>query len=109
MYRSSQQALETLQGTGLHYRIMLHSPMRDLLWYSAKILPRFPFNKKRPPINLTDVLRAPSHARKRTYEHIILRGEFFADITGRWPPRPANVSRKQHGMATTRQCDRSRY
>jgi pimeloyl-ACP methyl ester carboxylesterase len=80
MYRGHDQALETLRGTGMHYRIMLHSPLRDLLWYGAKTLPRFPFNKRRPSINLTDVLRAPKHARKRTYEHIILQGEFFADI-----------------------------
>jgi pimeloyl-ACP methyl ester carboxylesterase len=80
MYRGHDQALETLQETGIHYRVMLHSPLRDLLWYSARIVPRFPFNKRRPAINLTDVLRVPQHARKQTYEHIILRGEFFADI-----------------------------
>ena len=80
MYRSHEQALETLQETGMHYRVMLHSPLRDLMWFGAKALPRFPFNKKRPSINLTDVLRVPGIARKRTYEHIILRGEFFADI-----------------------------
>lgn len=80
MYHSLPQALETLQGTGMHYRIMLHSPLRDIVWYGAKMLPRFPFNKKRPSINLTDVLRVPGRARKRTYEHIILRGEFFNDI-----------------------------
>jgi pimeloyl-ACP methyl ester carboxylesterase len=80
MYKNSEQALETLQGTGLHYRIIMHSPARDLLWFGAKVLPRFPFNKRRPPINLTDVLRAPGYVRKRTYEHIILKGGFFDDI-----------------------------
>jgi pimeloyl-ACP methyl ester carboxylesterase len=80
MYQNSQQALETLQGTGLHYRIMMHSRARDLMWYGAKILPRFPFNQRRPPINLTDVLRAPGYVRKRTYERIILQGKFFEDL-----------------------------
>jgi pimeloyl-ACP methyl ester carboxylesterase len=61
---------------------MLHSPWRDVVWYGAKVLPRFPFNKKRPAINLTDVLRPTTAARQRTYEHIILKGEFFNDIEG---------------------------
>lgn len=80
MYKSAEQALDTLKGTGLHYRVMMHSPARDLMWYGAKMLPRFPFNKRRPAINLTDVLRSPGHARKQVYQHIILRGEFFDDI-----------------------------
>ena len=80
MYRGRDQALKTLQDTGMHYRIMLHSPVRDLVWFGAKALPRFPFNERRPAINLTDILRVPGIARKRTYEHVILRGEFFTDI-----------------------------
>jgi pimeloyl-ACP methyl ester carboxylesterase len=99
MYKNSQQALETLQGTGLHYRIMLHSPLRDLFWYGAKMLPRLPSNKRRPSINLTDVLRVPGHARKRTYENIILRGEFFADIQKITVPTIVVVGRR----------DRARY
>jgi pimeloyl-ACP methyl ester carboxylesterase len=80
MYQDAAQAAATLKSTGLHYRIMLHSPWRDIAWYGAKVLPRIPFNKKRPPINLTDVLRPTTHARQRTYENIILKGEFFNDI-----------------------------
>ena len=80
MYQGADQALATLKDTGLHYRIVLHSPWRNVIWYGAKVLPHFPFNKKRPAINLTDVLRPTTAARQRTYEHIILKGEFFNDI-----------------------------
>lgn len=80
MYIDAVQALATLKATGLHYRIMLHSRYRDTVWAMSKMLPRFPFNKRRPAINLTDMLRVSPMARRQTYQQVILAGEFFADI-----------------------------
>jgi pimeloyl-ACP methyl ester carboxylesterase len=80
IYASSYQALETLQATGLHYRVLLHSPLQDAFWYASKIIPRFPFNKKRPAINFTDIFRVSKRARQGTYQHIILQAQFFKDI-----------------------------
>ena len=80
MYVDAGQALATLKATGLHYRIMLHSRYRDVAWAASKMFPRFPFNKKRPAINLTDMLRVSPLARRLTYQHVILAGEFFGDI-----------------------------
>jgi pimeloyl-ACP methyl ester carboxylesterase len=81
LYKGPEQALATLQATGLHYRVMFHSPLRDMFWYTAKLAPRFPFNKRRPAINMTDVLRASKYARQGTYQHVILRALFFKDIS----------------------------
>lgn len=80
MYVDAVQALATLKATGLHYRVMLHSRYRDVAWATSKMLPRFPFNKRRPAINLTDMLRVSPIARRQTYQQIILAGEFFSDI-----------------------------
>lgn len=80
MYVDAAQALAALKATGLHYRIMLHSRYKDAAWAATKMLPRFPFNKRRPAINLTDMLRVSPVARRLTYQHVILAGEFFADI-----------------------------
>jgi pimeloyl-ACP methyl ester carboxylesterase len=99
MYKTAAQALETLQGTGLHYRTLLHSPYQDLVWYIAKVLPRFPFNRRRPPINLSDVLRVTVQARTRTYEQVILQGKFFADTAQLRVP----------GLLVVGRHDRQRY
>jgi len=78
MFASTEEALATHKTTGLHYRIALHSPIRDVLWYASKILPRYP-GKRRLAVNLTDMLRASAHARRDAYQNIILKAAFFRD------------------------------
>ena len=79
MYRTPKEAVTIFQSTGLHYRALLHSRSREMLWAIIKVLPRFPLNQQRPPINLTDVMLPTKTSRGKTYQNVILNAQFFTD------------------------------
>lgn len=80
MYLSSEEAETIFRATGLHYRVLLHSRSQEALWAIGKLIPRFPTNRRRPSINLTDVMRPTQTSRSMTYRNVILHAKFFEDM-----------------------------
>ena len=80
MFVSNYEATQAFQATGIHYRAILYSRVRRLLWSGLKALPRR-HSTKRSPINFTDSVRASYNARESSYQTIILATEFLDDIT----------------------------
>lgn len=78
MFSHREEAIMSIKATGMHYRLLLHSPWRRTFWRFLKVLPRMPATA-RFALNLTDMLRASYQAREGSYATIIATN-FFADI-----------------------------
>lgn len=78
MFSHKEEATRSIKATGVHYRLLFHSPWRRTFWRVLKALPRMPATA-RFALNLTDILRASYQAREGSYTNIVATN-FFADI-----------------------------
>ena len=79
LFTNKTQMIESHKATGKHYQILLFSPIRHTLWSALRLVPHTSL-RHRAPINYTDAVRIPRHAREGSYKNIIGDARLFTDI-----------------------------
>lgn len=79
LFATPEQARESIEQTGFHYRATVTHPRSRLIWKGMKLLPRAPRHIA-PPLNFGDGLRTHYYAREGGYRNIILKAEFVHDL-----------------------------